>query len=374
MGKIHLITGGDEYAVKNKARDIITGLCGKDFESNPCLEIIHGDSDDMKPVQALGLIIESAATPAFLGSAKTIWLKNLDFEKISKGKDADDPKEKEELEKKMKPFLAFLEAGLADDTGLVMSIFSVDRRSKFFKACQKSGEIHFFEKIDVTSKDWNDKLRYLIHDTCRKNGIRISEDAVAFVSETAGVDVGRVQSEMDKLFAYVSPNTAISLADCKKICSRTPEMAAWSFSEALTAKNLSEAIETLNILANMDNKSQEMKILYMAMKNFQDMVKTKAVCRKLGIRSGASQNEFNSKLQNVPPDLRLEIKDDSIFKLHPYRAWKVFSSSENFSDKELARILTEILKANKSLVSGAFSPRMELEALAIKICGPSRRR
>ncbi len=362
MGKIHLITGGDEYAVKNRAREIITGLCGKDFDSNPCLEIIHGDRDDMKPLQALGLIIESAATPAFLGSAKTIWLKNLDFEKISKAK------ESEELEEKMLAFLALLKSGLEDDTTLVMSVFSVDRRSSLFKTCQKAGEVHFFEKVDIMSKDWNDKLRSVIHDACRKNGMRISEDAVAFVSETAGVDVGRVQSEMDKLFAYVSPNTSISLADCKKICSRTPEMAGWSFSNALSSKNLSEAIETLNIIANMDSKSPEIKIIFMVMGHFQDMIKIKAAAEKLSIRPRAQYNEFSGKLQSASAAVKMEIKDETIFKMNPFRAWKVFSSSENFSDRELARILSEILKANKSLVSGAFSPRMELEALAIKIC------
>jgi DNA polymerase-3 subunit delta len=361
MGKIHLITGGDEYAVKSKTRDIITSLCGKDFESNPCLEIIHGDSDEMKPTQALGLIIESAATPAFLGSAKTIWLKNLDFEKISKAKESD------ELEEKMETFLSLLKAGLEDDTTLVMSVFSVDRRSSFFKTCQKAGEIHFFEKVDIMSKDWNDKLRSVIHDTCRKNGMRISEDAVAFVSETAGVDVGRVQSEMDKLFAYVSPNTSISIDDCKKICSRTPEMAAWAFSNALASRNLSEAIETLNILANMP-KNPEIKVIFTVIGTFQDMIKIKAAAEKLSIRPRAQYNEFSAKLQSASPAVKMEIKDETIFKMNPFRAWKVFSSAENFSGKELSRILTEILKANKSLVSGAFSPRMELEALAIKIC------
>jgi DNA polymerase III delta subunit len=361
MGKVHLITGGDYYAVKNKARDIVAGLCGKDFESNPCLEIIHGDSGEMKPGQAFSLIIESAATPAFLGSAKTIWLKNLDFDEIVKLKDS------EEFDGKMSTFLALLEAGLADDTTLVMSVFSVDRRSKFFKICQKSGEIQFFEKMDIMSKDWNNKLRSVIRDSCRENEMRISEDAVTFVSETAGVDVERVRSEMDKLFAYVSPNTSISLADCKKICSRTPETAGWSFANALSDRNLSEAIETLNVIANMP-KNPEIKIIYNVIGNFQDLVKIKSVCRKLGIRSGARQSEFEDKLQNVSPALRLEIKDESIFKLHPFRAWKVFSASEKFSEGELSRILTEILRTNKALVSGAFSPRMELEALAIKIC------
>jgi hypothetical protein len=115
-------------------------------------------------------------------------------------------------------------------------------------------------------------------------------------------------------------------------------------------------------------KNPEIKIIYNVIGNFQDLVKIKSVCRKLGIRSGARQSEFEDKLQNVSPALRLEIKDESIFKLHPFRAWKVFSASEKFSEGELSRILTEILRTNKALVSGAFSPRMELEALAIKIC------
>ncbi len=374
MGKIYLITGSDEYAIKGKSREIITSLCGKDAESNPCLEIIHGDSPDLDLPRDIGLLIESVATPAFLGSAKTIWLKNLDFEKLEIFSDDDNKKSKgaKTLEEVFENFLDLLKSGIPDETTLVMSVFAVDKRSAFFKACQKTAEISLFEKVDLKSKDWNDKLRTVIHDSCRQNNVRISEDAVAFVSETAGVDVGRVKSELEKLFAYVYPGKAISLADCKNICSRTPETAGWTFSNALAERNLKEAIDILNVFVNMDSKSPEMKIIYAVMGQFQDLIKIKAVCRKLGLKDTAGQSEFESKLNNVPPSVKLEIKDESIFKMHPYRAWKVFSSATRFSDNELASILSEILKANKALVSGAVSPRMELEALAIRICRKNR--
>ncbi|HBC89192.1 MAG TPA: hypothetical protein DCZ94_19810 [Lentisphaeria bacterium] len=362
MGKIHLITGSDEYAIKNKARQIIVSLCGEDPEGNPCLEIIHGDSGDMKPEQLVIQIIRSVATPAFMGSAKTIWFKNFDFEKFDVFKDS------KKLEKLMDEFLELLKAGLHDDTTLIMSVFSVDKRSSFYKACQKTAEIVFLDKVDIMSKDWNDKLRSVIYDTCRKNGVKISEDAVAFVSETAGVDVGRVQSEIEKLTAYVSPASNITLADCRKICSRTPETAGWSFSNALAERNLREAIDTLNVFSNMDPKKPEMKIIYAVMGNFQDMIKIKAAAQKLSVRPRAQYNEFSARLQDVSPELKMSMKDGTIFKLNPFRAWKIFQSSENFTDQELAVNLSEILRVNRALVSGAVAPIMELEALAVKIC------
>ncbi len=365
MGKIYLITGNDEYAIKNKARTLITSLCGNDPESNPCLEIVHGDNPEFKPVQLLKQIIQSAATPAFMGSAKTIWFKNFDFEKFKAIKDDIDIEEQEK-------FHDLLKAGMHDDTTLVMSIFSVDKRSAFFKACQKTAEISSLDKVDIMSKDWNEKLRSVIYDSCRKNGVRMSEDAVDFVSETAGVDVGRVQSEIDKLVAYVSPEKNISLADCRKVCSRTPETAGWSFSNALSDRNLAEAIDTLNVISNMDSKNPEIKIIYTVMNHFQDLIKMKAVSRKLGLRDSSGQGEFTSKFENVPPNVKLEMKADSVFKMHPFRAWKVFSAGARFTDQELATVLSEILRVNKSLVSGSLSPRMELEALAVKICAKRR--
>ncbi len=367
MGKIYLITGGDEYAVKNKTREIITSQCGKDPEGNPCLEIIHGDSPDLDLSRDIGQMLESLATPAFLGSAKTIWLKNLDFEKFEIFDDEKKSKSAKTLQELFEKFLDMLKNGIPDETTLVMSIFSMDRRSTIFKACQKTAEISFFEKVDIRSKDWNDKLRTVIYDSCRKNNVKISEDAVAFVSETAGIDFGRVKSELDKLIAYVYPKNTISLADCKNVCSRTPETAGWSFSNALGERDLREAIDILNVFVNMDSKNPEMKIIYAVMGHFQDLIKIKSAAQRLSVRPRAQYNEFSSKLENASPEAKMSI-DASIFKMNPYRAWKVFESSERFSDKELSFILSEILDVNKALVSGATSPRMELEALAIKIC------
>ena len=366
MGKLYLITGSDEYASKSKAREIIISLCGKDYESDPCLEIIHGDNDGIKPVQAISMIVESLSTPAFLGAKKTVWLKNLDFEKISKLKDS------EEFEEIMESFTDALKKELPGDTDLILSILSVDRRSALFKACQKSGEVHFFEKVDIMSKDWNEKLRSVIYESCRDNKVRISEDAVAFVSETASVDAGRVKSELQKLFAYITPRNEISLADCKDICSRTPETAGWSFSNALGERNLKEAIGILNVFVNMDSKNPEMKVIYAVMNHFQDLIKIKAAAQKLSIRPRSQYNDFSSKVQSASPEVKNSMNDNTIFKLNPYRAWKIFESSERFTDKELASIISEVLEVNKALVSGATVPRMELEALAIKICRKNR--
>ena len=57
-----------------------------------------------------------------------------------------------------------------------------------------------------------------------------------------------------------------------------------------------------------------------------------------------------------------------ILKMHPYRAWMLFSQAVKFKDAKLAEILTELLKVNRQLVSGGCDERIALELLAMKIC------
>ena len=55
MGKLYLISGNDEFVIKAKTLEIIHSLCGEDYESNPSLEIIRGDSEELK---AKAILIE----------------------------------------------------------------------------------------------------------------------------------------------------------------------------------------------------------------------------------------------------------------------------------------------------------------------------
>lgn len=359
MGKLILLTG-DEFTVKNKARELIVSLCGEDIEGNSCLEIIHGDSDEKKIPELISDLELSLLTPPFLSGQKIIWLKNLDFEMLTKSKGG------EAIQEAAAKLNEIVKAPLHDDTSLIISGFSLDGRSSLYKAFQKNAEVHSFAKMDASDRKWGDAACRIIYDICLEKGLKISADASAFIAEISGPDTGRLQSEIDKVSAYIFPEKSITLSACKAICSRTPEAAGWAFSGALLKKNLDEALSALDTLINTQNA--EIGILYQAIKEFQDMIKVKAAAVVLGIKHGCSYGVFQSKMDNPPPEIKQRLESSGVLSLHPYRAFMFFSQSENFPDSRISQIITELLKTNRALVSGAMFPKMELENLAIKIC------
>ena len=46
MGAFYLISGNEDYAVKERANEMMRALCGDPPDDNPSLEIIRGDSDN----------------------------------------------------------------------------------------------------------------------------------------------------------------------------------------------------------------------------------------------------------------------------------------------------------------------------------------
>jgi DNA polymerase III delta subunit len=364
--KIYLITGDDEFAVKNKTRSIIVSLCGESPEENPSLEIIHGDPDEKKtPVELLGMAMDAIATPPFLSDKKVIWLKNFDFE-IFSGKGVKGAEGEKNFNILAQRLLESVKTGLPDSVSMVMSIFSIDKRSSIYKACARNGEVHEFEKISIDMKNLSDVLGKHISETCSVLDIRLSANARDFLVEACGANYARIINELEKLAAYVHPGKEVGMDDCVHICSMTPELASWAFTDAVAQKNFRSALKALEII--LTPKNPEISVLYSMTRLFSDMIQVKTAARKLGINANDSFFQFKSKLETVPPDLKEELKENSIFSSHPYKSFKSVERSANFADESFATAFSEILKVNKALVSGAVSPRLELENLAIKLC------
>ena len=84
MGKLYVICGDDEFAVKERSRALAAELAGGAPEESPAVEIIAGDSDELKPDAIVGKFLDAARTPSFLCSDKLVWLRHFpDFELFS---------------------------------------------------------------------------------------------------------------------------------------------------------------------------------------------------------------------------------------------------------------------------------------------------
>jgi DNA polymerase III delta subunit len=357
MGKLFLIVGNDEYNIRKKSSELIKGFCGENYNENPCLDIIHGDQQSTKPAVMLNQVTSAIKMKDLFGGMKTIWLKRFDFSSISKSKD--NKAATENLSKEIKK-------GLPDDINLIMDGSAIDKRSALYKACKKIGNISELTKINVDTRDWEKNVKIKIQEICRANNLSITPDALEFLSSTCGTDSGRFTSEILKLQSYIFPENKITLNACRSICSFTPEAAGWAFADTLVQRNLKESLSTLNILFN--NKAFGNAVIYTVVNRFQEILKIKVESEVLGVPDNASKYAFDSKVNNIHPQLKEKHKGMFLTSIHPYRAWMLYSQASRFTNDELASILTAILKVNKDLVSGGSEPRIALELLAAQIC------
>lgn len=357
MNNLYLISGSDEYSIRQDANSLAINLCGSTPEDNPCLEIVHGDSSELKPMQMIYEIINSIQTPDLFGGQKTIWLKRFNFAEMSKNKN---------LKEATAKLADEIKNGIPEDITLILDGVGIDKRSALFKACKSCGNLKIIDKVDISGRNWAQDIRIKILKICEENNIKIAHDATAFLSETTGTDSGRVITELEKLFAYISPRDHITLQDCNAICSITPEVAGWAFANALADKNLPTALETLNTLFN--NKAFGIAVLYTVISSFQNMIKIKVEASQLSLTKNLDFNRFKYAIGNVHPEIKDKLKNGLILKAHPFRAFMLFSQSLKFSDTKLANSLTTILDVNKKLVSDDGDPRIALELLAAKIC------
>jgi DNA polymerase-3 subunit delta len=367
MGQFFLITGNDEFAIKDKTRAIACSLCGDVPEENPSLEIIRGDSDENKPEEIIGELMNCLRTPPFFGGDKTIWLKHYQhFPGSSGSKDKN-----KKLEDILEPLLAFLDGGLPDDTTLIIDGPNIDRRKSFYKAFTKAGEDFYLKKVDLADKNYKDNQAQKIQQLSQEAGKKIDYNAVNYISEAVGSDSGRLKNEIDKLAAYTAEKDHISIDDCKAICSRSPEALSWAFANSLMEKKLKSSLEIINILSEQllaergSSSRPELALLGNAVRSFQELIKVKCAMEELGINGSPDKSYF----YRVPETVKENCLDNFLLSLNPFRAYMLCQGAARFSDSELVEAVSGLLEANRKLVSGGGEPRIILEQLVIKITG-----
>ena len=66
MGSLYLISGNEEFSVKEHATELVCRLYGEIPEDNPELEVIRGDDDTEKFTAVLDRFLATIQTPPFL--------------------------------------------------------------------------------------------------------------------------------------------------------------------------------------------------------------------------------------------------------------------------------------------------------------------
>ncbi len=368
MGAFYLISGNEDFSIKERANEFIRSLCGEIPEENPALEIIRGDTDE-KPAVILDKVLAALETPSFLAPEKIVWLKH--FSKFDEA--AAEPSTKKKPSR-LDQLSDFLKDGIPADLTLVMD-GGMDRRKTFYKLCEKvcassGGKLEWFEKTDVKSKGYLANLTHKVKEIAlNSGGKRMNEDAAAYLAETIGSDAARLSSEVEKLIAYAGENRVITLEDCFQICSRATETISWEFASALAERNAKKALELIPGILETKSKessssSPEIALLNGVHGEFQRLLAIRCEGIKHNIPEHASPDYFS----NLISQGKAAQEDGVLFSMHPYRAFKMWGNAIRFSDRDFVNAFQALLNASRGMVTGS-NPRLELENLVFAIAG-----
>lgn len=354
MGRIYIVSGDDDFARKQRAREaaIAAAQC-EEPENADHVEIIQGDLPELKPEVIAERFLEALQTPPFLAPQKVVWLRhhpNLDSWSADSA-----PAVVKEVGK-------FLNGELPEELSVVIDGPGLDKRKTFWKNILKNAVVESCAIAKATDRNFAETRRNVLNDFAKSTGKKIRYDAMQYLIEVIGGDSGILANELSKLACYTGNNPEITLEDCRAIVSRTPEAVIWEYTEAIQNGRKEAALHSLAMLARHNEPGLELKLIALLSSAFQKSLNCRLAMQELGIRTPSP-----AAFERISEEQKAKYPANPLIKLHPYRAFKMCESAVKMDGAKLANSLTLIRNASRALVSGGGEPRIILEQLTIAL-------
>lgn len=309
--QILLFYGDEEFLIQEKVNDL------KRKVSNPDLNVEQLDAESI----GVENIVNALQTAPLLLGERLLIIKNLDL--------------KQKVWEALIPSLESLAMG----TTVIFWASSMDKRSKFFKAINKLGDVYEFRAF----ADWEqEQVVAWIIKIAKALGKSFERSAAAQLQEVCGNNLRKLDSEINKIVTYVGERKTIKSEDVLLLAS-PGEKSVFILSDALTRKDLPAALSALRVLHN--NKVDFFQLLGLLATNYRTMLQIKTFPKP------------NSQARTIAQAIGAS----------PYFVKKCQANAVKFSKEELKNNLELLLKADLSLKSG-YSQLATFELLIANLC------
>jgi len=138
-----------------------------------------------------------------------------------------------------------------DTTVLILVADRVDKRSKFYKACEKAGEI-------VECGELRDhELRLWIHDEVQGRNKKIEPNAVREIIDRAGTKLSDVNNALTLVTGFIGDRENITEEDVITACADVAEEQIWSLTDAIAQSDMAKAMRVLFALYDLGKSEFE---------------------------------------------------------------------------------------------------------------------
>jgi DNA polymerase-3 subunit delta len=361
-----LICGDDEFAIKQRARQLYRQWC--DETGGMDHEIIEATvSNSGEALAALGRLREALQTLPFFGSGKVIWLRDCNFLGDERAASASDVTETlNDLAEELKKFKW-------PGVRLLISAGKVDKRKTFFKTLDKIGTVENFSGWSVDDRDWAERAEVAASAAVRSRQKEISGEALAELVNRVGPNPRQLDNEIEKLCLFAGERKKIEVADVAAICTRNKTARAFALGDALGDRDLPRLLRRLDEelwAVKSDSKKSEIGLLYGLISKVRAMLLLKEMLREGWIKPEMDYNRFKAQLERVPADKLPADRRFNPLALNPYVLYKALPQAKKYTQDELVRAMDLLLRCNQRLVSSGLDEALVLQETLVQIVLP----
>jgi DNA polymerase-3 subunit delta len=358
-----LICGDDEFAVKQRAKEIYQKWCaelgGMDHE---IIDASVGNSGEA--LKALAKLREALQTLPFFGGGKVVWLQNCNFLGEERTASAQAVTETlGEISQELKDFDW-------KNVRLLISAGKVDKRKVFYKSIDKTGSVETFAGWSMDDKDWAEQAEMYARRLLRELKKEISEEALAQLVANVGPNVRLLNNEIEKLSLFVGARDKINADDISQIVTRNKQARAFALGDALGDRNLPQLLRCLDEEMwemQFDKKKSEIGMLYGLITKVRVLIFLKEMINAGWLKLGSDYSRFKTQLDKVPADALPEDKKLNPLSMNPYVLFKASGQAKNYSSAELVRAMDLLLQCNRQLVLSNLDESLVLQQTLVKI-------
>jgi DNA polymerase-3 subunit delta len=361
-----LICGEDEFAVKQRARQLYQQWCdelgGMDHETIEAAVANSGEA-----LAAIARLREALQTLPFFGSGKVIWLRDCNFLGDERAASAQAVTETlADLAEELKKFSW-------QGVRLLISAGKVDKRKTFFKALDKIGSVENFSGWSADDKDWANRAEIDARSAIRARQKEIAEEALADLVNRIGPNPRLLDNEIEKLCLFVGNRKQIEAGDVAAVCTQNKTARAFALGDALGDRDLPRLLRRLDEELwelKFDPKKSEIGLLYGLIAKVRAMLLLKEMLREGWIKPEMDYNRFKAQLERVPAEKLPVDRRFNPLAMNPYVLYKALPHAKKYSQDELIRAMDLLLRCNQRLVSSGLDEALVLQQALVQIVAP----
>ncbi len=223
-----------------------------------------------------------------------------------------------------------------EETVIIFSEGSPDKRSKLYKAIAANGRI-----IDC-SKPSEDVLKRWVLSKIKKENKEITGRALFEFLSRCGNDMLNISNELEKLICYTGDKTEIAVEDVEAICSEVIEDKIFDMIDSMSSHSGSKAMKLYNNLLMI--KVPPVKILTLITRQYNILYRIKE------LKERGTDRKSLPKLAGVPP-----------FALDKY-----LSIASRYKNDELYYALRKCADADRDFKTGKITDTLAVELLIVE--------